>query len=261
MKTRALLRLLACAVAQCALFSAAPTPAPSPDLPGWTAGDHVYALAGTWSCRTVEGVIVHATGSRTGDTLTVHNEVMRGTKTSPFDDRYVFDPPLARWHVQTGLGGFAGGAAPWTGESWAVEGENGDRVAVRLTLELLPGGDFRRTFAYDNQGRWFPYSVERCTPGTTPPPADACIAKNYPATTLEVGPSDAFIPPNLPSGTVYVVVSLDANSRIVGARVQSGSNPQLNAYALSQTRRSRFRTAIVDCKPIAADYVFSVTFP
>lgn len=252
--------MLACALAPVALLAAAPPPPPGAS--GWTAGDHVYSLAGTWACRTVEGVIVHATGSREGDMVTVHNEVTRAGKTSPFDDRYLFDPSLGRWHVQSALGGIGGGASPWTGDSWTVQGDNSDGVAVRLTHELLPGGDFRRAFAYDNQGaEWFPFSVERCTPGSTPPPADACIAKNYPATTLEAGAADPFISSHLPSGTVYVVVSLDVNSHIVGARVQSGSNPQLNAYALSQTRRSRFRTAIVDCKPIAADYVFGVTFP
>jgi hypothetical protein len=257
--TGPLRRLLACALFPLALLAA--TPAPPAAVPGWPPGDHVEALAGTWSCRTVEGVIVHASGSRDGDTLTVHNEVTRAGKTSSYEDVYMFDPPLARWHVQTGLGGFGGGAAPWTDESWTVEGENGDRVAVRVTHELLPGGDFRRTFAYDNgNGGWFPYSVERCTRGSTPPAADACIAKFYPATTLEAGTQDAFGSTSLGGGTVYVVVSLDAGSRIVATRVQSSPNPQLNQLALAQTRRSRFRTAIVNCKPVAADYIFGVTF-
>jgi hypothetical protein len=251
--------VVACVLASLALLGAAPSPAPV--VPGWPAGDHVYALAGTWSCRTVEGVIVHAAGSRDGDTLTVRNDVQRAGKTSSFEDRYVFDGPLVRWHVHSALGGFDGGVSPWTGDAWMVQGDNNDGVAVRMTDELLPGGDFRRTFAYDNHAAgWFPFSVERCTPGSTPPPADACIAKNYPATTLQAAPPDAFVPPNLPSGTVQVVVSLDASSRVVGARVQSSENAQLNPYALSQTRRSTFRTAIVDCKPVAAEYIFTVSF-
>ena len=259
MRLRTLRRPLACALAPFALLCA--TPSPDPAVSGWPAGDHVYALAGTWACRTVEGVIVHATGTRAGDELMVQNEVTRGGKTSPFDDRYVFDPPLARWHVQTGLGGFAGGAPAWTGTSWTVQGENRDGVAVRMTNELLPGGDFRRSFAYDDHSAaWFSYSVERCTPGKTPPPPDACIAKNYPATTLEAGAPDPFATYNLAGGTVYVLVSLDESSRIVATRIQSSPNPELNMLALAQTRRSRFRTAIIDCKPIAADYVFGVRF-
>jgi len=55
-------------------------------------------------------------------------------------------------------------------------------------------------------------------------------------------------------------VSLDESSRIVATRIQSSPNPELNMLALSQTRRSKFRTAIVDCKPVAADYIFGVSF-
>jgi hypothetical protein len=259
MSSNAFARIVVCAFASLVLLGA--TPSPTSEVPGWPAGDHVAALAGTWACRTVEGVTVHASGARVGDELTVHNDVVRAGKQSSFDDRYVFDPQLARWHVWTALGGFGGGAAAWTGTSWTVIGENQDGVAVRMTLELLPGGDFRRTFAYDNHSpTWFPYSVERCTPGNTPPPADACIAKHYPATTLEAGTQDAFGGYNLAGGTVYVSVSLDENSKIVATRVVSSPNPELNGLALRQTRRSRFRTEIIDCKPRAADYVFSVTF-
>lgn len=252
-------RIIACALAPLALVCA--TPSPAPEVPGWAAGDHVAALAGTWSCRTVEGAIVHASGSRAGDEVTVHNDVVRAGKQSSFNDRYVFDQLLARWHVWSALGGFGGGAPAWTGPSWTVQGENQDGVAVRMTVELLPGGDFRRSFAYDDRSpAWFTYSVERCTPGKTPPPPDACIAKSYPATTLETGTPDAFGTVNLGGGTVYVVVSLDESSRIVATRIQSSPNPELNMLALAQTRRSKFRTAIIDCKPIAADYIFGVSF-
>ena len=125
--------------------------------------------------------------SRAGDTLTVRNDVVRAGKTSPFEDRYVFDPPLNRWHVQSALGGFAGAASPWTGDGWTVQGENSDGVAVRMTNELLPGGDFRRTFAYDNHGAgWFPYSVERCTPGAHAAPGRCVhrkeLSRNDPGT-------------------------------------------------------------------------------
>ncbi len=256
---RALRRLLACALAPLALLAA--TPSPTPAVAVWAAGDHVDALAGTWTCRTVEGTIVHATGARAGEALTVHNEVERDGKRASFDDRYVFDAPLGRWHVKSGLGGFDGAAPKWTGDSWVVQGANRDGVSVRMTDDALPGGDFRRTFAFDNGSpAWFPYSVERCTPGSMPVGPDACIAKNYPATTLQPGAPDANASPTLRGGTVLVVVSLDAGSRIVATRVQSSENPELNMLALSQARRSKFRTAIVDCKPVAADYIFSVSY-
>jgi outer membrane biosynthesis protein TonB len=50
------------------------------------------------------------------------------------------------------------------------------------------------------------------------------------------------------SGTVGVVVSLDASSRIVGTRIQSSPSTVLNAPALAAARR------------VAADYLFSVEF-
>ncbi|HYW54400.1 MAG TPA: energy transducer TonB [Candidatus Elarobacter sp.] len=133
-----------------------------------------------------------------------------------------------------------------------------------MTIETLPGGDFRRTFAYD-RGRsgadWFAYSVERCTPGTVPPAADACIAARYPPTTLEVAPDMGWgLGPNAPNGTVRVLVSLDEASRVTRVRVVSSTAPELNIAAMERTKRSRFRTAIVNCKPIAADYIFTVDF-
>jgi TonB family protein len=62
------------------------------------------------------------------------------------------------------------------------------------------------------------------------------------------------------SGTVQVVVSLDATSRVTGTRVQSSPSSVLNSAALSAARQSQFQTEIRDCKPIAADYIFSVDF-
>ncbi|MBV8749722.1 MAG: TonB family protein [Candidatus Eremiobacteraeota bacterium] len=62
------------------------------------------------------------------------------------------------------------------------------------------------------------------------------------------------------SGTVDVVVSLDAQSRIVATRIQHSPSAVLNAAALAAARGSQFRTEIQNCEPIAADYLFSVDF-
>ena len=61
-------------------------------------------------------------------------------------------------------------------------------------------------------------------------------------------------------GTVQVIVSLNENSRVIGTRVQSSPSGILNNAALSAARQSTFQTEIRDCKPIAADYIFSVEF-
>ena len=242
--------LLATAV----LFGAAvPSAAQAP-------ADHVRDFARPWACRTVEGVLVRQSGSLQGDTVVVSADVARNGKHEAYEDRYAFDPALRRWHVESGLGGFAAAASPWTGDIWVVQAENADHIPVRMTTELLPGGDFRRTFAYDRgNGSWFAYSVERCTPGTAPPDAGACIAQHYPATTLEVvTPVQGPQPPGDARGRVVLALSLDESSKLVNVRIASSSAPWLNLYAMASARASRFRTEIVDCKPIAATYLFTV---
>jgi TonB family protein len=62
------------------------------------------------------------------------------------------------------------------------------------------------------------------------------------------------------SGVVQVVVSLDATSQVTNAKIQSSPSAILNNAALSAARQSTFQTQIVNCKPIAADYIFSVDF-
>jgi hypothetical protein len=56
-------------------------------------------------------------------------------------------------------------------------------------------------------------------------------------------------------GTVQVVVSLDADSKVVGTRIQASPSAILNGAALSAARQSTFQTEIRDCKPIATDLV------
>ena len=99
------------------------------------------------------------------------------------------------------------------------------------------------------------------TPKPTPTP-QSCARPNVAATTLRA------IEPDTPamaqqqgiSGTVQVVVSLNADSKVTGTRVQSSPSAVLNSAALSAARNSTFQTEIRDCKPIAADYIFSVDF-
>lgn len=99
------------------------------------------------------------------------------------------------------------------------------------------------------------------TPQPTPTPL-SCARPDVPAATLRP------VEPDTPAmaqqqgifGTVQVVVSLDAHSRVVGTRVQSSPSAVLNAAALAAARASTYRTETRDCIPIAADYLFSVEF-
>jgi TonB family protein len=99
------------------------------------------------------------------------------------------------------------------------------------------------------------------TPRPTPTP-QSCARPNVAASTIRAVEPDT--PPMAQQqgiqGTVQVVVSLDANSKVVGTRVQTSPSAILNSAALSAARQSTFQTEIRDCKPIAADYIFSVDF-
>lgn len=99
------------------------------------------------------------------------------------------------------------------------------------------------------------------TPHPTPTPL-SCSRPNVPATTLHA------LEPETPamaaqqgiSGTVNVVVSLDAQSRVVATRIQSSPSALLNQPALNAARGSQFRTEVKNCEPVAADYIFAVEF-
>ena len=99
------------------------------------------------------------------------------------------------------------------------------------------------------------------TPKPTPTPA-SCARPNVPPTTVRP------MEPDMPAmaqqqgitGAVQVVVSLDAASHITGVKIQSSPSVVLNQAALSAARQSVFQTEIKDCKPQAADYLFTVDF-
>jgi uncharacterized protein YggE len=100
--------------------------------------------------------------------------------------------------------------------------------------------------------------------GSTPSPAPTplCARPNYLAFLIQAAP--AITPPLAEQqgihGTVQVVVSLDVDSRVVGARIQSSPSAVLNPAALTAARHSTFRTENYGCLPIAADYIVSYDF-
>lgn len=104
-------------------------------------------------------------------------------------------------------------------------------------------------------------AVPTPTPHPTPTPL-TCARPDVPATTVRALEPDT--PPLAQqqgiSGTVNVVVSLDARSRVVATRIQSSPSAVLNASALAAARGSQFKTEVKNCEPVAADYVFSVDF-
>jgi hypothetical protein len=97
-------------------------------------------------------------------------------------------------------------------------------------------------------------SGEVCAPGSTPPDAALCPAKDVAAMTLRAMEPDA----GGERGRVEVLVSLDADSHVVDAHVASSTNPGLNRVAEISARRSVYRTAYHDCRPVPSQYLFSV---
>src|SRR5579884_68944 len=99
------------------------------------------------------------------------------------------------------------------------------------------------------------------TPKPTPTPA-SCARPNVAATTVHAVEPDT--PPMAQqqgiTGDVQVIVSLDTNSHITSTKIQSSPSVVLNQAALQAARQSTFQTEIRDCKPIAADYIFTVSF-
>ncbi len=106
-----------------------------------------------------------------------------------------------------------------------------------------------------------PTQAPTATPKPTPTP-QSCARPNVAPTTIHP------MQPDTPAieqqqgiqGTVQVVVSLSADSRVVATKIQSSPSVVLNSAALSAARQSTFQTEIRDCKPMAADYLFSVDF-
>jgi TonB family protein len=106
-----------------------------------------------------------------------------------------------------------------------------------------------------------PVAIPAATPKPTPTPL-SCARPNVAATTVRP------LEPDTPavaqqqgiSGVVQVVVSLDAQSRVVGTRIQTSPSAVLNQAALAAARGSQFRTEVRNCEPVAADYIFSVDF-
>ena len=90
-----------------------------------------------------------------------------------------------------------------------------------------------------------------------------CARPNVPATLIHgVEP----VVPGLAArsnigGEVRVVVSLDPSSHVVGVRIDSSASALLDGAALDAASASAYQTQICDCRPIAADYVYAMSFP
>ncbi|MBV8749911.1 MAG: TonB family protein [Candidatus Eremiobacteraeota bacterium] len=103
---------------------------------------------------------------------------------------------------------------------------------------------------------------ETCTRDHAMPVDPNCPRPNVPAHVIHA------VEPNYPAdaiatraqGVVVVRVVLDDQSRVLWADVLSSASPVFNDVAVQAARDSTYRTAVRDCRPIAALYAFSVDF-
>jgi protein TonB len=104
-------------------------------------------------------------------------------------------------------------------------------------------------------------------PVQTPPPAVAkagCADPNAAAAVVAT-PSPPDIPASVradaTTGDAVVSVELDTQGQVLGANVtQSTGNSSLDLVAVSMARDARYAPALRDCKPVAANAIFSVKF-
>jgi hypothetical protein len=224
------------------------------------AADHVLMLTATWSCRTESGALTRLGGARQGNEVEV-SDAVRPPEGTPYTlhERYEYDGSAGVWHVRTGTG-VRTDAPPWTGAVWELTGTTPKGTGEQTRFELLPGGDVRRTISQEYQyyGRYRPVFAERCSPGETPPPADACIVENFPAHALSLSrPNRREMPMNAPHGSVRIAVHLDEGSHVTEAHVISSDAATLNASALNAARTTLYQSEIRDCRPVATDYFFN----
>ncbi len=103
---------------------------------------------------------------------------------------------------------------------------------------------------------------ETCTREPQAPPVANCPRPDVPAKTVRVvepdTPAEAFAA--RAKGLVQVRVVLDDRSRVLWADVLKSASPLLSAVSVQAARAATYQTAIVACRPVPAEYVFTVDF-
>jgi len=255
-----------CLAAQMLLPLALAGVAPAASPPAVT--DHVFELAGTWSCRTAAGSEVRSVGTRSGDTVDVVNDVRTAAGAHfKLEDRFDYDSAAKTWHVATGVGTEAlveGVAPPWSDSTWDVRGRNQSGAVERIRYELTSEDELRRAFlriSYQAPDGWGIVSAERCRRGDTPPPAGTCVIANAPPYVVDLArPSARDVPMETEHGVVTVAVDLDEASHVVAAKILETASPGLSPSALVAARASTYQTAFRNCRPVPSVLRLSFSF-
>ena len=245
------------AVLSVALCAAAP--------PG-NAPDRIPALAGSsWTCRDPAGALSTLSFSQADSAITADEKARDGRSIA--HERFEPDP-AGGWRVThaTANTTFTGHAQAWTAPSLVADGHYAYTFSrattasvTEMRFDLLDDTTLRRTLAFGGRE---PSSGVVCAKGSAPPEPSLCAVHDLPGTTLRA------VMPDTPAmarqqgiaGTVQVLVSLDADSRVVDATIQHSPAPILNASSLASAMKATFRTAIHDCKPVPSKYLYSIEY-
>ena len=149
-----------------------------------------------------------------------------------------------------GTGTAAAGSLRFAGRSFD------DKTAMELVY-AVNGDMLRRTVTYGAARA----ADETCA-REAETPAPACATPNVPATTLHAVepdyPEEAYIAKA--KGVVEVRLVLDDRSRVLWSDVLRSLSPLLTQSAVRAARDSAFRTAVVGCRPVPAEYIFTVDY-
>jgi len=226
---------------------------PPPVVPG---GDRVPELVGNWTCRNPAGV-VSTVAYRMENGTVVGDEKTPGAP-AVVHDRFRPDPG-GGWRVDrdTADGRFTGYGPPWTTGPWVITDEHKHGSAIRY--ERVGHGTLWRTFSISGRP---PYAGEVCAKGDVPPDPALCAVSDLPASVLRAMEPDTPLAAmeSRITGKVDVLVSLDAGGRVVDAVIKQSPSVVLNDASLAAARRSTYRPALHDCKPVPSEYTFTVEY-
>ncbi len=222
----------------------------------------VAALAGHWRCTLA--------GGRSAERSYFLARPMRGrgTERELFGRQDTTEPdgtPVASFEriaESTGGGttvqavegtGTAAGASPLRFSGRSFDDDTTFSLTYAVSGDLLARTATRGAKTIDD---------ERCTREPEPPANASCDKPNVRATTLHAEepsyPAEAVA--SRAQGVVQVRVVLDDQSRVLWADVVKSASPLLSDEAVRAARASVYHTEIRNCRPISAEYIFTVEF-
>ena len=244
---------------------------PEPAAPGASA-DHLTQLAGTWTCRRGVNAITKLTVSADGDGVVMAEHGVLADDPFRVTESYRRDPASGGWRADVHPSAnvtFAADAPAFTADQWTMQGKLTVRnagsarpaVSDRAIRYVLAGDQMFYRGEPDDAA---PHLVhgEACLRGDAPPEQAQCTARDTPARVL------AAAEPDMPfaaeaariEGNVSIIVSLDENSNVTSAVIDTSPSAIFNESALAAARGSRYQTAVSACRFVPSRYRFVVSY-